>query len=264
MDRILNAVGLKLGDFDLDLERHDWHPGERIRGVFQFKLKKIVKARSVRVGVRAYRSKLDAEHPPEFEFEKTIAKAGKYFEESFPFELLIPKDAGDPGGVVGQLGKAMSFLKNPKSPLKPLKWELWAKLDISMQASPEQIVRIQVTPGNSRDSRRSNAKRESNPDTGFYDYSPPELPLKRKAKAATPTEDAAPKTEAPGESSTPPTSEKQEKKSSSTPTEKPKEKPKKPLRHYAPPALEKPSRLKLPEPSYDELPKHERKGKKKK
>lgn len=246
MDGFLNKIGLGLGEFDLKLERHDLKAGEKVRGVFRFKLKRIVNARAVLVGVRAYRGKPDPEIEPEYDFQLPLDGADKYHEASYKFELLIPHDVLGPGGVIGQVGKAMSFLKNSGKPKKKLSWEVWACLDIPKQANPVRTLQITVSPPDSI-TGRSRRTTTAAPETGFYDYQPPSLP-KPRAKPEEPQVKVDDK------------KVEQAVQKAKKSVEKAEEK-KKNLRHYAPPAVEKPSRLRLPEPSYDDLPKMDRKKK---
>lgn len=245
MGGFLNKIGLSMGEFQLKLDRHDFEAGETLVGEFHFRLKKIVRAKAVLVGIRAYHGQLSAENKPHYEFEMPIDGPDKYLQAAYRFELLIPSDAVGPGGVLGQIGRAVKFMKQPTAIPKQLKWEIWGRLDIPGAVSPQRTLQITVSPPAGKTGRK-----KSPPSTDFYQYEPPALPVRKKATAQ-----SAP-TPAKSESSEP--APKEPKKPEGCEKKETAPKKRRELKHYAPPALEKPSRLKLPEPTYDDLPKHQK------
>jgi hypothetical protein len=251
MDGFLNKIGLTLGEFELHLDRHDWHAGEKVVGEFRFRLKKIVRAKAVLVGIRGYHGKLTPENEPHYQFEMPLAGEGKYHEGSYRFELLIPEDAVGPGGVLGQIGRAVQFVKRPSAlPKKKMKWEVWGRLAIPMQASPCRTLQITVSPPGDKP-RGKAAPRKSN----FSNYQPPPLPTRKSQPVEPPVAPDPVLAEVKVDDESVDTVVKSAEK---TIEERAAEKKKRrELRQQAPPVREKPSRLKLPEPSYDDLPRRE-------
>ncbi|MEW6283435.1 MAG: hypothetical protein AB1758_32800, partial [Candidatus Eremiobacterota bacterium] len=113
MDRFLDAVGLGLGEFSLDLERSEVTAGEPIRGVFRFRLKQLVKANRVVVGLKAWRTETTrsrrSDGEPEkdtdvqvlHDFEKQLDGARNYDEATYHFELRTPTEVFQSGLMEG-------------------------------------------------------------------------------------------------------------------------------------------------------------------
>lgn len=137
--------GFGQGKIEITLEKHNFKPGETIKGTISLKLKKPVQARQLKVvfaglmtqtktgfglgqSGASYSSKQRSQYVHRFEMKLDGEKeyAG---ESSYPFEIAIPADImqKSPEGALGTAIKAVQLLGGVSSRVK---WFVESSLDM--------------------------------------------------------------------------------------------------------------------------------------
>jgi hypothetical protein len=133
------------GKVQIDILRTSYKPGEKIQGTVRMNLDKPIKARGVVVGLKATRVEGSGKHQRTvtlYEFEKPLDMEREYrpqpyeykFELDVPdLKLKVPNFTGFFGGILNALVRS-----------NPVRWSLFAKLDIPMGIDISKTVRIDV------------------------------------------------------------------------------------------------------------------------
>lgn len=143
----------------LNLEKHNFKPGETITGNISLNLKKPVKARDITVsligrikeryrnsqGHTSYRT-VDV-----YNFDIPIRGEGDYQKETFNFEIKIPDDikkqmkinTPDLDGALGKLVAISRALSKTRS--YPVQWMVKAQLDIPLKFDVKKSQKIVIS-----------------------------------------------------------------------------------------------------------------------
>lgn len=157
----LEALGLSVGELHLTLDERVYRPGETITGTVRLELTESSPAKRLVVGLLARQRavglapgqqglQLSYRNDKVWDFHFEVDGPRLYRpKETARFELLIPLEAADtnftpPGGLLGDVAQALSFLSNVKR--FPLEWKVYAFLDRPWQLNPKGEVQLQLRP----------------------------------------------------------------------------------------------------------------------
>lgn len=141
----------------LTLEKYDYKPGEKIKGVVKLNLKKPTKARKLEVGLfgerkeiyRSHDGKINTKKVNIYDFKIPLGSEKEYQFEEYPFEIAIPSNilsidsrknlSGGLGAVVDVLS-TMSGQRN-----YPVEWFVKSQLDVPMMFDVKKVQKIVIT-----------------------------------------------------------------------------------------------------------------------
>ena len=150
------GIGFWKGKIDLKISKHNYSPGETIKGTLHLKLKKPTKARKVTIRLlgeeKVTRRRRDSQGRSRSSTrtyricDVLIPLDGEreYSEDTFEFEVPIPKEVlqGRPDGVAGDVIGALEFMGGTR---RRIIWHLIGNLDIPMgfDLSKKQDIVVQ-------------------------------------------------------------------------------------------------------------------------
>ena len=139
------GIGFWKGKIDLKLDKYSFSPGDTIKGVVSFKLKKPTKAREFTIRLigeerqtnRRMRSEggmqTDTNTIKFFDLKIPLDGEREYSEGKYDFKVPIPSGLYDPGKKPeGMMGDIIGVLESVSGERRDLKWTLIANLDIPM------------------------------------------------------------------------------------------------------------------------------------
>jgi hypothetical protein len=156
---VLRELGISVGDLQLTLEKQLVSPGELVVGTVKLDLTHPVRAKRLVVGLTARQRavglqpgqqglQLSYRNDKVWDFHLEVDGERDYRPgEVKRFELLVPRDAkqtnfNPPGGLLGEVVQALSFLSNVKR--FPLEWRVYAFLDRPWALNPKGEVQLQL------------------------------------------------------------------------------------------------------------------------
>jgi len=141
----------------LTLEKYDYKPGEKIKGVIKLNLKKPTNARKLEIGLigerkeryRGHDGKIHTKVVNIYDFKIPLDSEGKYSKQEYPFEINIPSNilslnsrknlSGNLETVVDVLGT----LSGHK--VYPVEWFVKTQLDVPMMFDIKKEQKIVIT-----------------------------------------------------------------------------------------------------------------------
>jgi len=189
----LRELGISVGDLQLALEKQSFSPGELVVGSVKLDLTHAVRATRLVVGLTARQRavgvqpgqqglQLSYRNDKVWDFHLEIDSERDYRPgEVKRFELLVPRDAtqtnfNPPGGLLGEVVQALSFLSNVKR--FPLEWRVYAFLDRPWALNPKGEVPLQLRD---REERTTPSGRPMKPPIKKMTTRPPK-PAKKTTK----------------------------------------------------------------------------------
>ena len=151
-----------MGFFGLDkitliLEKYDYKPGEKIKGVVKLNLKKSTTARKLEVGLfgerkeryRGHDGKTYTKNVIIYDFKIPISPQGEYLTGDYPFEINIPANIlsfdshKNLSGNLGAITDVLSTLGGHK--IYPIEWFVRSQLDIPMMFDVKKEQKIVIS-----------------------------------------------------------------------------------------------------------------------
>lgn len=146
--------GFGKGKIGIVLDKHDYSPGEKIRGTLSLKVKKPVKANELRLEFIGERKSTTthggkARHRTDhiYKFEMPLDGENEYSgEKEYPFEISIPSDILDRGAKPeGALGSALQAAQFLAGSFNRISWYVKASLDIPGGMDINKKVQLNIT-----------------------------------------------------------------------------------------------------------------------
>ena len=150
------VFGFGKGKIEVFLEKHNFSPGETIKGRISLKLKKPIKAKALKVGLVGERATtqygrtsgggMSSSHRKThfFDFEMPLDGKKEYLEGKYNFEIKIPANVlqtPSPGGAVGDIVKGIQLLSGKDIRIS---WYVIAKLDIPSGFDVSKKVQVNI------------------------------------------------------------------------------------------------------------------------
>jgi len=142
------VFGFGRGNIEVILEKYNYSPGETIEGKIILKLKKPIRAKKLKVGLRGEKkTKEIGEKPPEqkktfiFNFEMPLDKEKEYFKGEYDFEIKIPKNVLAPKSAIGSVLKGIQILSGRETRVN---WYIIAYLDIPSGFDISKKVQVNI------------------------------------------------------------------------------------------------------------------------
>ena len=141
----------------LTLEKYDYKPGEKIKGVVKLNLKKPTNARKIEVGLfgerkesyRGHDGKTQIKKVTIYDFKISLGSEGQYQTGDYPFEIPIPGDilSLDPRkNISGNLGTVVNVLSTMSGQrIYPVEWFVKSQLDVPMMFDVKKEQKIVIT-----------------------------------------------------------------------------------------------------------------------
>jgi len=141
----------------LTLERYDYKPGEKIKGVVKLNLKKPTNARKLEIGLFGERKEKHRGHDGKthiktvtvYDFKIPLGSEGEYLTGEYPFEITIPSnilsiDARK--NLSGNLGVVVDVLSTMSGQrIYPIEWFVKSQLDVPMMFDVKKEQKITIT-----------------------------------------------------------------------------------------------------------------------
>ena len=141
----------------ITLEKYDYKPGEKIKGIVKLNLKKSIKARKLEVGLfgerkerhRGSDGKIQTKNVIIYDFKIPIGTEGDYLTGEYPFEITIQSnilslDARK--NLSGNLGAVVDVLSTMSGQrLYPVEWFVKSQLDVPMMFDIKKEQKIVIT-----------------------------------------------------------------------------------------------------------------------
>ena len=151
-------MGLFSGEkITLTLQKYDYHPGEKITGVVNLKLKKPTKARKLEVefigkqidtstgmgiGPTAHKG-AGKQARVIYRFNMPLSGEQEYLEGTYPFEIKIPENIlQGTQSLEGKVGTAITALKAISGVYSRVEWYVEAQLDVPMSIDIRKTQKI--------------------------------------------------------------------------------------------------------------------------
>ncbi len=141
----------------LSLEKYDYKPGEKLKGVIKLNLKKPTSARKLEVGLfgerkesyRGHDGKTHTKNVVIYDFKIPLSSEGEYLVGEYPFEITIPSnilsiDARK--NIEGNLGVVVDVLTTMSGHrIYPIEWFVKSQLDVPMMFDVKKEQKIVIT-----------------------------------------------------------------------------------------------------------------------
>lgn len=155
------VFGFGKGSLELSLKKHNFSPGDTIRGKVSLKLKKVIKAKklavvfagkkriiqssiSFRRGSRRRSTRTKTVYVHKFELKLDGKK--EYSKGEYSFEIAIPNDILQRAlRMKGALGTAIKAIQLMEGAVSRIEWYVEAYLDIPMGLDVRKKVQINIT-----------------------------------------------------------------------------------------------------------------------
>jgi hypothetical protein len=144
----MSIFGIGAGKMELQLDRFDFHPGEKLSGIAKLQVNEPLKARGVKVVFWAERPSSKNTTTIIYRREIVLDNSQQYMPnmpKSYNFELEIPV------GIIfennygqGFFGSIMNLLQSMGN--NNIRWFVQAKLDLEMAFDVSATKQIRVTP----------------------------------------------------------------------------------------------------------------------
>ena len=141
----------------LNLEKYDYKPGEKIKGVVKLNLKKPTKARKLEIGLfgerkeryRGSDGKIQTKNVVVYDFRIPIGAEGEYQIGEYPFEIGIPNNIlslDTRKNLSGNLGAVVDVLSTMSGQrIYPVEWFVKSQLDVPMMFDVKKEQKIVIT-----------------------------------------------------------------------------------------------------------------------
>jgi len=139
------VFGIGEGSIEIVLEKHEFAPGETIRGTVKLNLNSPKEARGLRVefyGEKQEKAIHSSRHNSNstvrvFQVAKTLAEKGKFASKDYPFEIEVPASVILPNGG-GMLGFFTGIFT------VPVKYYVSSSLDLPMSFDISKKVQVSI------------------------------------------------------------------------------------------------------------------------
>jgi hypothetical protein len=141
----------------LNLEKYDYKPGEKIKGVIKLNLKKPTNARKLEVGLfgekkesyRGHDGKIQTKNVIIYDFKIPLGSEGEYQTGEYPFEITIPNNIlslDSHKNLSGNLGAVVDVLSTMSGRrFYPVEWFIKSQLDVPMMFDIKKEQKIVIT-----------------------------------------------------------------------------------------------------------------------
>ena len=141
----------------ISLEKYDYKPGEKIKGIVKLNLKKPTSARKLEVGLFGEKKERYIQHDGKtnvrtvivFDFKMPLGSEGEYFTEEYPFEITIPINIlsfDSHKNLAGTIGAVVDVLHTMSGQrIYPVEWFVRSQLDIPMMFDVKKEHKIIIT-----------------------------------------------------------------------------------------------------------------------
>ncbi len=128
----------------LTLEKYDYKPGEKIKGVIKLNLKKPTNARKLEVGLfgerkesyKGHDGKIQTKVVVIYDFKIPLGSEGEYLTGEYPFEITIPSNIlsmdvrKNLDGNLGVIADVLNTMSGHR--IYPVQWSIKSNLDVPM------------------------------------------------------------------------------------------------------------------------------------
>jgi hypothetical protein len=159
-NELRKVAGIGVGKVKVELEGHDFHPGDTIRGKVTVALDEDTDAKRLVVGLGGSRKKVSYSKGSDgrptqsthdetvYELERELDGERSYRTGEYPFELVVPTDATSrpeitTEGIVGDVARVVGAIAS--SGRTSITWRVFAFLDIPWKRNVKAAVDVSVT-----------------------------------------------------------------------------------------------------------------------
>jgi hypothetical protein len=141
----------------LTLEKYDYKPGEKIKGIIKLNLTKPTNARKLEVGLfgerkesyRGHDGKIQTKNVIIYDFKIALGSEGEYLKGEYPFEITIPgnilsmDERKNLNGNLGVIADVLNTMSGKR--IYPVQWSIKSNLDVPMMFDIKKEQKIIIT-----------------------------------------------------------------------------------------------------------------------